>query len=141
WHVCLPVTLAGIAAVAREALTDGKTDDLTQAEPPSTLFCAIPGQQFSPFCYDQADLNQEKRVDVRAVMDVVVTTAIEGAYGPFTYYLPPDQITGIRDNGIVGGLGILLDATNAVGSKCARLGPTRSEEHTSELQSRENLVC
>lgn len=124
WHVDRPVDLAGLAALARDALTAGMPDDLPQAEPPRTLFCAIPGQQFSPFCDDLADLIQEKRVDVRAVMDVVVTTAIEGAYGPFTYYLPPDQITGIRDNGIVGGLGILLDATNAVGSKCARLGPT-----------------
>src|SRR3712207_8503307 len=33
------------------------------------------------------------------------------------------------------------DTTNAAAQTCARKSPWRSEEHTSELQSRQYLVC
>ena len=36
--------------------------------------------------------------------------------------MPPDQRDAFRLNGVVGGIGVLLDARDAAGSKCARLG-------------------
>ncbi|HEY4606406.1 MAG TPA: S41 family peptidase, partial [Acidimicrobiia bacterium] len=40
---------------------------------------------------------------------------------PFSYYVPPELVGSYRANGVVGGLGILLDATDAAGSKCVRI--------------------
>jgi carboxyl-terminal processing protease len=46
---------------------------------------------------------------------------IDAALDPFTYYLPSDHAGAVRANGIVGGVGLLLDARDAAGSKCAQV--------------------
>ncbi|HEX6947840.1 MAG TPA: S41 family peptidase [Acidimicrobiia bacterium] len=123
WYVDRPVDRVRLVGLARDALVQDLSD-LAPTEAPRTLFCAVPDPTFAPFCEALADLVEERPVDVQALMDRVVGTVIEDAYGPFTYYLAPDQVTTIRDNGVVGGIGVLLDATDPAGSKCARLGPT-----------------
>ncbi len=54
---------------------------------------------------------------VEAAVVSMASTGLE----PFTYYLPPEQAGSYRANGLVGGLGVLLDARNAVGSKCVQI--------------------
>jgi carboxyl-terminal processing protease len=123
WHVDRPVDLQVIAEAARAALREDLSD-LPTAAPPRTLFCAVPHDAFGPFCDDLARVMATQRVDPKALMDRVVTHAIESALGPFTYYLSPELVKGFRDNGVVGGVGILLDATDAAGSRCARIAPS-----------------
>jgi carboxyl-terminal processing protease len=61
-------------------------------------------------------------VPVGAAVDHAVTAMVDQTLGPFTYYVPPDQVGTFRSNGVVSGIGVLLDARDAAGSKCAVLG-------------------
>lgn len=123
WHVDQPVDAQVLADLADSAL-DQDLSDIETAPPPRTLFCAVPDPAFTGFCHHLADLVSRTPLAIGPLMDRVVADMIEEAYGPFTYYLAPGQLTAFRDNGVVGGLGLILDATDAVGSKCARLGPS-----------------
>ncbi len=123
WHVDQPVDVSALAALASEAL-EQDLSDIEKATTPRALPCAIPDRAFTGFCDDLAALIAAEGLAVSPVMDRVLGTLIEEAFGPFTYYLAPDQVTAFRENGLVGGVGLLLDATNSVGSKCARLGPS-----------------
>lgn len=123
WYVDQPVDVSVLAALASEAL-EQDLSNIATADPPRALACAIPDRAFTSFCHDLAALIAADGLAVASVMDTVVGTMIEEAFGPFTYYLAPDQVTAFRENGLVGGVGLMLDATNSVGSKCARLGPS-----------------
>lgn len=122
WHVDQPVDPRRLADLAVAALDDD-LDGIATAPAPRTLFCAVPHEEFAAFCERLGAVVAGTGVAVGPLMDRVVAAMVEDAYGPFTYYLAPDQLTAFRDNGVVGGIGVLLDATDAVGSKCARLGP------------------
>ena len=54
-------------------------------------------------------------------VEAAVAHMMDTSLDPFTYYLPPEQAGKFRLNGIVGGIGVLLDARDAVGSKCAQI--------------------
>lgn len=123
WHVDQPLDAQTLASLASEALSQDFSD-VESADLPRVLPCAIPNGAFTAFCHDLAALITAQGHAVGPVMDRVLGTMIEEAFGPFTYYLSPDQVTAFRENGLVGGVGLLLDATNAAGSKCARLGPS-----------------
>lgn len=122
WHVDRPVSDAVLAEVALDGL---RAHTPAETEPrPRTLFCAVPAEDFTEFCNELASMVQESEIAVGpAVEDAVVAMADLGL-DPFTYYVPPDQAGSLRQNGIVEGVGILLDATNSVGSKCARVAET-----------------
>lgn len=120
WHVDQPLDPTWLAGLATAALDDD-LGDLEQATAPRTLFCAIPDQAFHDFCTQLGELVATTGVAVAPLMDYVVASMVEDGLGPFTYYLAPDQLTAFRSNGVVGGVGVLLDATDAAGSKCARL--------------------
>jgi carboxyl-terminal processing protease len=51
-------------------------------------------------------------------VEAAVTAMADIGLDPFTYYVSPEQVGSFRFNGVVGGIGVLLDATDAVGSKC-----------------------
>lgn len=121
WHVDQPMDPSELSALAAAALARDRTD-LPVAAAPRTLFCAVPHSAFAGFCSLLGEV-VATGVAVGPLMDLVVTHMIEEEFGPFTYYLAPDQLTAFRDNGLIGGVGLLLDATDAAGSKCARLGP------------------
>jgi carboxyl-terminal processing protease len=70
----------------------------------------------------------KSQVPVGDAVDHAVTAMVDQLLGPFTYYVPPDQVGTFRSNGVVSGVGILLDATDAAGSKCAVLGGACSLE-------------
>jgi carboxyl-terminal processing protease len=57
-------------------------------------------------------------------MEAAVIGMTDHGLDPFSYYVPPDQVGVFRSNGVVGGVGVLLDATDSVGSKCARVAAT-----------------
>lgn len=122
WHVDQPLDPAWLAELAISALDD-ELGALETAPAPRTLFCAIPDPAFSDFCTRVGELVARSGVALTPLMDHVVSSMVEDGLGPFTYYLAPDQLTAFRSNGMVGGVGVLLDATDAAGSKCARLSP------------------
>lgn len=118
WYI-EAVDPAQLAALAVEGVA-GLATDITE-DPPRTLICSVPHQEFTVLC----DALAETVIETGVPLDV----AVEGAIGhmvdigldPFTYYLPPDQAGSVRLNGIVGGIGVLLDARDAIGSKCAQI--------------------
>ena len=120
WHVDRPLSAADLAGVATRALANVASTDF---EPkPRTFFCAVPHQDFSEFCDDLAGMVNDSSIAVGPTVDKTLQTMIDQTLGPFTYYLPPEQVGAFRSNGVVGGIGVLLDARDAAGSKCAVIG-------------------
>jgi carboxyl-terminal processing protease len=122
WYVDAPVDPDALAGVAIRGLEDYVTSET--ADPPRTLFCAIPDQAFTGLCDELAAQVRESRVEVGAAVEAAVSHMIDVGLDPFTYYLPPGQTDAFRLNGIVGGIGVLLDARDAIGSKCTTVTET-----------------
>lgn len=119
WHIDRPANGAVLAAAAMEGLGAFETDETE--EPPRTLICAVPDSQFTELCNEVQRRVSEERMPVGPAIEAAVLRMTNSALDAFSYYLPPDQVGGYRSNGVVGGIGALLDATDAVGSKCARV--------------------
>ncbi|HEX6301280.1 MAG TPA: S41 family peptidase [Acidimicrobiia bacterium] len=119
WYVDAPVDAEALADVAMRGLQDFTTTETE--EPPRTLFCAIPDEAFSGLCDVLASMVTESQVPVGPAVEAAMTHMIDLGLGPFTYYLPPDQAGSVRINGIVGGIGVVLDARDAAGSKCTQI--------------------
>jgi len=119
WYVDAPVDAAPLAQVAIRALEDFTTTET--AEPPRTLFCAVPDEAFNDLCDVLAARIVESHMPVGPAIEAAMTHMIDVRFGPFTYYLPPDQAGSVRINGIVGGIGVVLDARDAAGSRCAQI--------------------
>jgi carboxyl-terminal processing protease len=122
WHVDQPVDTAALVAAAVESL-DGFVTDET-AEPPRALICAIPHPAFNVLCDRLAARIDGEGIPLGPAMEAVMIGMAEQGLDAFSYYVPPDQVGVFRSNGVVGGIGALLDATDAVGSKCARVAST-----------------
>lgn len=117
WHVDRPVdyeALAGLVIDAAAGFTTEETED-----PPRTFFCAIPDPAFQPLCDLLLRRIRDERLPVGDVMESAVSAMIDLGLDPFTWYVPPELAGGLRSDGVVGGVGVLLDATDAAGSKCA----------------------
>jgi C-terminal peptidase prc len=126
WYVDAPIDAELLAEVALRGL-HGYTTTETE-EPPRTLFCSVPDPAFAPLCDELAEQVRSRRVPVGAAVEAAVSYMIDVGLDPFTYYLPPDQTGSLRLNGIVGGIGVLLDARDAAGSKCTEVtSPCRLE--------------
>ncbi len=119
WHVDRPLDLAKLAAIANQAATDYSTQE-TEG-PPRTFFCAIPDISFETLCQTLAGRIRNDQISVAAAMEEVVLTMVDLGLDAFTWYVPPDLADGFRSDGIVGGVGIVLDATDAAGSKCTMI--------------------
>lgn len=116
WHVDRPVDMADLARIATQSASEYTT---TETEiPPRTFFCAIPDDAFETLCDILAQRVQLESLPVGLAVESAVSSMVDLGLDPFTWYINPEQSKGFRLNGIVGGLGILLDATDAVGSKC-----------------------
>ena len=119
WYFETPVEPGALAAVAIEGLGDYTTDETE--EPPRTLFCAIPDEAFSPLCEALAERVAESQIPVGPAVEAAMSYMIDNGLDPFTYYPPPGQTGAVRLNGIVGGIGVVLDARDAAGSKCTKV--------------------
>jgi carboxyl-terminal processing protease len=119
WYVDAPVDAVALADVAVRGLRDFTTTETE--EPPRTLFCAIPDQAFVPLCEELVDRVRNSQIPVGPAVEAAMSYMIDVGLDPFTYYLPPDQTGAFRLNGIVGGIGVLLDARDAAGSKCSEV--------------------
>ena len=119
WHVDRPVDPAHLATYALQGL-DGFQTEETEARP-RTLFCALPDRAFADLCSELARRVQASEIPVGQAMDAAVTAMADLGLDPFSYYLPPGQAGSLRDGGVVGGVGVLLDATDPVGSRCLRI--------------------
>lgn len=119
WHVDRPVADEVLAQVALESLKDHRSNQ--KEERPRTLFCAVPNDAFVEFCNELASMVWQDEIAIGPAVDEAVVAMTDIGLDPFTYYVPPDQVGSFRQNGVVGGVGVLLDAMNAVGSKCARI--------------------
>ncbi len=119
WHVDRPVDPVRLADAARSGLQNWTTDET--ADRPRTLVCAIPDPSFAELCGDLATRVEKNSIPIGAAVEAAVLNMVDFGLDPFSYYLPPDEVGAFRSNGVVEGVGILLDATNAVGSKCAQI--------------------
>ncbi|MFV2074112.1 MAG: S41 family peptidase [Thermoanaerobaculales bacterium] len=119
WHVDRPWSSSDLAEVALRSL-EGFAG--TETEPrPRVLLCAVPNEDFADFCAELAQRVHDGEIAVGPAVDAAVTAMTDLGLDPFSYYVPPDQAGSFRANGLVGGVGLLLDATDAVGSKCAMI--------------------
>ena len=91
---------------------------------PRTLQCVAPSTEFEEFCIALAERVLESEIAIAPAVEAAVSAMADIGLDPFSYYVPPEQVGSFRQNGIVGGVGLLLDATDAVGSKCARISET-----------------
>jgi len=119
WHVDTPIDAEDLAEVAIRGLEEYTSTDTE--EPPRTLFCAIPHQAFEGLCDELAQKVMQSRVPVGPAVEAAMSYMIDASLGPFTYYLPPGQTGAVRLNGVVGGIGVVLDPRDAVGSKCTQV--------------------
>ncbi len=119
WYVDLPLDHEALARLAVEGVSEYTTED--RQEPPRTLFCSVPRREFTILCDAMAKRVREAQIPVGPAVEAAVSHMIDVGLGPFTYYLPPDQAAAFRVNGVVGGIGVLLDARDAVGSKCTTI--------------------
>ena len=119
WHVDTPIDAEALAEVAIRGLEEYASTDTE--EPPRTLFCAIPHQAFEGLCDELAQKVMQSRVPVGPAVEAAMSYMIDASLGPFTYYLPPGQTGAVRLNGVVGGIGVVLDPRDAVGSKCTQV--------------------
>ena len=121
WYVDRPVNPSSLADIARRSLQDYVVTET--ATPPRTLICAIPAAEFEEFCSALAQLVLETGTAVGPAVEHAVLAMTDLGLDPFTYYLTPDLAGSFRPNGVVGGVGVLLDAMDAAGSKCTQVGP------------------
>jgi carboxyl-terminal processing protease len=119
WHVDRPIDPSVLADAAVEGLEAFTTEDTESA--PRTLFCAIPDPAFSGLCDVLAARIAESAIPVGEAIEAAVLAMGDTGLEQFSYYVPPELVGSYRANGVVGGLGILLDATDAAGSKCVRV--------------------
>jgi carboxyl-terminal processing protease len=119
WYVDAPVDPELLAQIAVEGL-DRYTTTETE-DPPRTLFCAIPHRAFVPLCDALVSRVDAEHIPIGDAVEAAMAHMIDISLDPFTYYLPPEQAGSLRLNGIVGGIGVLLDARDAAGSKCTRI--------------------
>jgi len=119
WHVDRPLSADELAALALEGLAGFETADTEP--PPRTLFCALPDEAFLALCDELARRVRETGLPVRPAMEAAVSSMANFGLGPFSYYVAPADAQAFRANGLVLGVGILLDATDAAGSKCMRI--------------------
>lgn len=116
WYVDAPVDADRLAEVAVHGLEQYSSSETE--EPPRTLFCAIPNEAFVALCEELVDQVEEEQIAVGPAVEAAMSHMIDVGLDPFTYYLPPGQTGAVRLNGIVGGIGVVLDARDAAGSKC-----------------------
>ncbi len=119
WHMDRPIDPSVLAEAALEGL-NGFTTDSTEASP-RTLICAIPDPAFTPLCDELANRVSVSSIPVGEAVEAAVTAMANTGLEQFSYYVPPELVGSYRSNGVVGGLGVLLDATDAAGSKCVRI--------------------
>ena len=119
WHVDRPINAEDLAALALEGLSEFQTDEIEPA--PRTLFCALPDQAFLVVCDELARRVGESGMPVGPAVEAAVSSMANFGLGPFSYYVSPEEAEALRADGLVGGVGILLDATDAAGSKCIRI--------------------
>lgn len=119
WYVDTPVDADALALLAVEGLGDHTTTAVEEA--PRTLFCAIPHEAFTSFCDALVQRVRSEQLPVGPAVEAAMTHMVDFGLGPFTYYLPPELAGSVRANGIVGGIGVVLDARDAAGSKCTRI--------------------
>lgn len=120
WYVDGPVDPMDLAEVAVRGLNNFTTTETE--EPPRTLICALPNQAFVSLCDALAERVAAESLPVGPAVEAAVSYMIDVGLDPFTYYVPPDQVGAFRFNGVVSGIGVLLDARDVAGSKCAQLG-------------------
>lgn len=119
WHMDRPIDPEELADAALVGL-DSYTTDMAE-RPPRTLFCAIPDPAFTPLCERLGERVASSSLPVAGAIEAAVVSMAGTGLEPFTYYLSPEQAGSYRANGLVGGLGVLLDARDAVGSKCVQI--------------------
>jgi len=122
WHVDRPIPATALAEIAFQGLQGFATDKVE--DKPRSLICAVPTEDFYGLCALLASMIDESSVPVGAAMEAAVTAMADIGLDPFSYYVPPDQTGSFRNNGVVGGIGVLLDATDAVGSRCTLITET-----------------
>ena len=111
-----PQRLAGEAVAALAAFRTDETEP-----PPRTLFCSIPAADFVELCALLARRVAEEHLPVGPAVDAAVAAMVNFGLDPFSSYLGPDQVLSVRDDGLVGGVGFLLDARDAAGSRCLKI--------------------
>ncbi|HSM43781.1 MAG TPA: hypothetical protein VK969_02065, partial [Acidimicrobiia bacterium] len=119
WYVDTPVDADALALLAVEGLRAHTTTAAEEA--PRTLFCAIPHGAVTNFCDELVRRVSSEQLPVGPAVEAATTHMVDFGLGPFTYYLPPELAGSVRANGIVGGIGVVLDARDAAGSKCTRI--------------------
>lgn len=119
WHMDRPIDPGVLAAAALDGLR-GFSPEVTEP-PPRALFCAIPDPAFTPLCEELAERVSLSSIPVAEAVEAAVTAMANTGLEQFSYYVPPELVGGYRSNGVVGGVGVLLDATDAAGSKCVRI--------------------
>lgn len=111
-----------MSAVATQAVRDFVVE--TGVERPRGLICAAPGEEFVPFCEALADQVEAESPPVADVVDAAVTAILSALPDPYNSYIPPELLGSIGDDGIVPGVGMVVNAINNAGSHCVRVAPS-----------------
>ena len=121
WHVDRPIDYTALAELATSAAAEFETEATEETQ--RTFFCAIPDEAFMTLCDTLLTRVRNERLPVAEAVEAAVTAMVDLGLDPFTWYIPPELAGGFRSDGLVGGVRILPDATDAAGSKCTRIEP------------------
>ena len=116
WYVDAPLDDTALAAAAIAGLEKFSSPETETA--PRALICAIPDVAFDILCEALAE-RAEAGLPIGPAVEAAMAHMVEVGLDPFTLYYPPDQAGAVRLSGIVGGIGVLLDARDAANSKCS----------------------
>ena len=122
WHVDRPPDPAGLADAALAGLRAFTTEETE--DQPRALICAIPHTLFTEFCDELASRVATEAIPIGPAIEAAVVSMAGTGLDPFSFYVPPDHTGAFRANGVVGGVGVLLDAIDAAGSRCAQVTAT-----------------
>ena len=119
WHVDRPSDPARLAEAALAGLIAFSTEETEDR--PRALICAIPHTLFTGFCDELASRVATEAIPIGPAVEAAVVSMTGTVLDPFSFYVSPDQTGAFRANGVVSGVGVLLGATDAAGSRCARV--------------------
>jgi carboxyl-terminal processing protease len=86
------------------------------------LVCAVPAVEFEGFCDAVAERVEESAAPIDELVESAVESLLVSTVDPYTRYVPPELSGILREDGIIGGVGMVVAALNAAGSPCIRIG-------------------
>jgi carboxyl-terminal processing protease len=114
-----PPEEASMLSAAIAGVSQFQTSEIE--EPPRGVECAVPSDAWTPFCERIIERLESEQVPLEDLVVSSVETMLANTVDPYTYYIPPEFVSGLGADGIIPGVGVVIAPLNAAGSQCVRV--------------------